>query len=90
MIEAMDTAPLDGRVIRLHMPDGMSFLAKPVDGLIGEDGEDCWTWGTAGEDEPCPEDWHDGLYWSSNEDGVPSAYPVGWSAAPQPQEPTDG
>jgi hypothetical protein len=86
MIEAMDTAPLDGRVIRLHMPDGMSFLAKPMDGLIGEDGEDCWTWGTAGEDEPCPEDWHDGLYWSSNEDGVPSAYPVGWSAAPQPQE----
>ena len=87
-MQPMDTVPLDGRVIRLHMPDGMSFLAKPVDGLIGDDMEDCWCWGTADEDQPCPEDWDDGICWGSNADGVPSTRPIGWSLAPTDATPS--
>lgn len=81
----MDTAPRDGQVIRLHMPDGSSFLAKPISGLVDCDGHDCWSWGTASEDQDAlaPIDWTDGICWNCNEDGKPSTRPVGWSPAQQ-------
>lgn len=74
----MSKAPKDGMVIRLHMPDGHSFLARPVDGLIDCDGNDAWSWGSLIEGTE-PADWTDGVMWTVNEDGKPSTRPVGWS-----------
>lgn len=78
MPNPMDTVPLDGRKIRFHMPDGNSFMAEIVDGLVDANGDSCWCWGAVDEDE-APDDWTDGICWEQNENGKPSTYPVGWS-----------
>ena len=77
-MQPMSSAPVDGQIIRLHMQDGSSFLARPIDGLLDASENDCWSWGTVNEDEG-PEDWTDGICWDVNDAGARSTYPVGWS-----------
>lgn len=76
-MKPMSTVPVDGRTIRLFMSNGRSFLARPMDGLLNENGEDCWNWCAENEDE-APDDWTDGVCWEINDAGNRSTYPVGW------------
>ena len=71
----MDTAPRD-RPIRLHRPNGTSFMAYlvPVEGDSGI----VWAWGEVVE-STAPEDWCDGICWEVNSNYKKSTQPIGWS-----------
>ena len=74
----MTTAPRGDDPVRLHMPNGDSFMAilVPVEGNEGP----VWTWGSVDEFDPkVPGDWCDGVCWGSNSDGKPSTKPIGWT-----------
>lgn len=72
----MNTAPTD-RPIRLHMPDGTSFMAESSI-FQDENDEDVRGWVSCEEGKE-PDDWSQGVCWALNEAGKPSTKPVGWS-----------
>jgi len=76
VINDMSTAPT-GRIIMLHLPDGVSFWAElhPFD---HGGSEDVWGW-ICLEEGKAPKDWTDDTCWSVNEDGKTSTQPIGWS-----------
>lgn len=71
----MTAYPVD-RPVRLHMPDGSSFMAQ----LIAVEGpaDECWTWAEV-EEGTAPADWCQGVCWGTNSEGKPSTRPIGWS-----------
>lgn len=77
--QPMDTVPLNEPVVRLHMPDGTSFLAHLVPSIDSDD-QDCWAWCAVNEDE-APDNWTDGVCWAVNGNLERSTQPIGWSSA---------
>jgi hypothetical protein len=75
--ENIRTAPRNETPVRVRTADGFELVARFIQGFISEDEEDCGGW-VAEEDGVHPDDWCDGVCWSSNSDGNPSDPPVAW------------
>ena len=87
---SMEHAPRDGTAFRARVPGhGSDFIVAWIGGFVGDNGEDCATWVIIEDQEP-PEDWDDGVCWSSNSAGVPSTQPDGWKPLAAAQETPHG
>lgn len=82
MWQPMTSAPRDGTWIQARIPGhGSDNVIAWVDGLLGNDGQDCGAWAFMSEQEP-PDCWSEGCCWEVNEDGVASVQPDAWKHLP--------
>lgn len=77
--QPIDTAPLDGTVIRLKTKGGFELKGLMMGGFIGEDGEDTSSW--VAIDDNHPKCWTAGACWAVNEDFERSDWPEFWKEA---------
>lgn len=79
--QSMETAPRDGTVIQVEIPNHRSDnMVYWLNDLVDDDGNFCGNWAFAYEQEP-PECWSDGICWQTNEEGKPSIKPTRWKPA---------
>lgn len=81
--QSMDSAPKDGRSIRLLTSEGFELTASWQDGYMNSEGENCACW-VADEDSKYPDDWSEGVCWESNEDEIMSQQPTHFQYLPTP------